>query len=71
MLYLTLITFGVFLLFWFGDLYLTLKTVKHLAIQYHLFHKKLERDNSNLKLLNKVIQNKTTFTPFGITKTEQ
>ncbi len=31
MLYLTLITFGVFVLFWAGDLYLTLKTVKHLG----------------------------------------
>ncbi len=30
MLYLVLITFGVFVLFWLGDLYLTLKTVKHL-----------------------------------------
>lgn len=31
MLYLILITFGVFVLFWLGDLYLTLKTVKHLG----------------------------------------
>ena len=30
MLYLVLIMFGVFVLFWLGDLYLTLKTVKHL-----------------------------------------
>lgn len=31
MLYLILITFGVFLLFWLGDLYLTLKIVKRLG----------------------------------------
>jgi hypothetical protein len=31
MLYLILITFVVFLLFWLGDLYLTLKIVKHLG----------------------------------------
>ncbi len=31
MFYLTLVTLGVFLLFWFGDLYLTIKTVKHLG----------------------------------------
>ena len=31
MLYLILITFGVFVIFWLGDLYLTLKTVKHLG----------------------------------------
>lgn len=30
-LYLILITFGVFVLFWLGDLYLTLKTVKYLG----------------------------------------
>lgn len=29
--YLLLITFGVFIIFWLGDLYLTLKTVKHLG----------------------------------------
>mgnify|MGYP001573989451 CR=1 FL=1 len=31
MFYLILITFGVFVLFWLGDLYLTLKTIKHLG----------------------------------------
>lgn len=31
MIYLTLITFFVFLLFWLGDLYLTIKTVKKLG----------------------------------------
>src|SRR3989339_1700785 len=30
MLYLILITFGVFIVFWWGDLYLTLITFKHL-----------------------------------------
>jgi hypothetical protein len=30
MLYLTLITFGVFLIFWLGDFYLTIKTTKFL-----------------------------------------
>ena len=44
------------------------KTVKHLAIQYHLFHKKLERDKTNLDYLNQVIENKTTYTPYGINK---
>lgn len=44
------------------------QTVKHLAIQYHLFHKKLERDKANLDYLNQVIENKTTYTPYGINK---
>lgn len=42
------------------------KTVKHLAIQYHLFHKKLERDKANMEYLYQVIENKTTYTPYGI-----
>ncbi|MBU8892028.1 MAG: glycosyltransferase [Bacteroidales bacterium] len=44
------------------------KSIKHLAIQYHLFHKKLERDKANLEYLNQVIENKTTYTPYGINK---
>jgi len=44
------------------------KSVKHLAIQYHLYHKKLERDKANMEYLNDVIENKTTFTPYGINK---
>ena len=44
------------------------KSVKHLAIQYHLFHKKLERDKANMEYLNQVIENNTTFTPYGINK---
>lgn len=44
------------------------KSVKHLAIQYHLFHNKLERDKANMEYLNQVIKNKTTFTPYGINK---
>lgn len=42
------------------------KTLKHLAIQYHLYHKKLIRDDQNMKYLNDVINNKTTYTPYGI-----
>ena len=44
------------------------KTVKHLAIQYHLFHKKLKRNKENLIILNENIRNKVTYTPFGIKK---
>lgn len=35
-LYLILITFGVFIVFWLGDLYLTLKTVKRLGKEIEL-----------------------------------
>ena len=36
MLYLVLITFGIFVLFWLGDLYLTLKTVKYIDKQIEI-----------------------------------
>ena len=36
MIYLILIIFGVFLLFWFGDFYLTRKTIKHLGHKVEL-----------------------------------
>ena len=44
------------------------KSVKHLAIQYHLFHKTLERDPQNQKLLDEVIREKSTYTPYGINR---
>lgn len=44
------------------------KPIKHLAIQYHIFHKKLKRDKANMVYLNDVIKNKTTYTPYGIIK---
>ncbi|NOY36522.1 MAG: glycosyltransferase [Chlorobi bacterium] len=43
-------------------------SVKHLAIQYHLCHEVLKRDSENLKLLEEVIREKTTKTPYGINK---
>lgn len=44
------------------------KAVKHLAIQYHLYHEKLKRDKENIKFLNEVTENKTTYTPYGLKK---
>lgn len=43
-----------------------IKPVKHLAIQYHLYHKTLPRDKTNMDYLNEVIRRKITFTPYGI-----
>lgn len=45
------------------------KTLKHLAIQYHLYHKTLLRDPSNLDILNDNKKNNVSYTPFGIRKT--
>lgn len=45
-----------------------IKTVKHIAIQYHLFHKPLERNHKNLVLLEENLKNKLTYTYYGIKK---
>lgn len=42
--------------------------VKHLAIQYHLYHQQLERESDNLKIFEEVKSTNTIFTPFGIKK---
>lgn len=45
-----------------------LKTVKNMAIQYHLYHKKLERLSANLAIFEEVKKSKTIFTPHGLVK---
>lgn len=47
----------------------TIKTLKHLAIQYHLFHQTLPRPSINQAILQGNIEKRITFTPFGIKKT--
>lgn len=47
-----------------------IKTLKHRAIQYHLFHEKLERNTVNLEIFEKTKRNKIAYTPFGINKPE-
>ena len=48
------------------------KTLKFLAIQYHLWHKKLTREMTpqNMKILEEAIENKTIFTAYGIDKSK-
>nr|WP_321406983.1 glycosyltransferase [uncultured Carboxylicivirga sp.] len=45
------------------------KAVKHLAIQYHLFHKTLPRDEKFRSILEDHIKNKIYWTEYGLTKT--
>lgn len=45
-----------------------IKSINHIAVQYHLYHKPQERLQKNLLLFDKVRLEKTIFTPFGITK---
>ncbi len=44
------------------------KTVKNIAIVYHLYHKKLERESSNRSIYDEVIEKQQIITPFGIKK---
>ncbi len=44
-------------------------SLNHIAVQYHLYHKLLERPQENLTLFNKIKEEKLSFTPYGINKT--
>lgn len=46
----------------------TVKSLNHIAIQYHLYHKPQERPQKNLTLFENAKKDKTFFTPFGIRK---
>lgn len=45
-----------------------IKSLNHIAVQYHLYHKLQERPQKNLILFENVKKNKTFFTPHGIQK---
>jgi glycosyltransferase involved in cell wall biosynthesis len=45
-----------------------IKSINHIAVQYHLFHKLQERPQRNLALFEEIQKNKLAFTPFGLTK---
>lgn len=45
-----------------------IKSLNHIAVQYHLYHKLQERPQKNLILFENVKKNKTFFTPYGIQK---
>ncbi|WP_224996824.1 glycosyltransferase [Cesiribacter sp. SM1] len=44
------------------------RSVKNYAIQYHLYHRKLQRPTVNADILAQVKQDKIAFTPFGVKK---
>ncbi len=45
-----------------------IKSVNHIAIQYHLYHKLQERPQKNLDLFEEVKRKPIHFTPFGLNK---
>jgi glycosyltransferase involved in cell wall biosynthesis len=47
---------------------LKVKSLNHIAVQYHLYHKLQERLQKNLDLFEDVKKDKLAFTKFGITK---
>lgn len=52
---------------------ITIKTLKFAGIQYHLYHKKLERTNylESMKILEANDEGCVTYTPYGIEKIEE
>jgi glycosyltransferase involved in cell wall biosynthesis len=44
------------------------KSLNHIAVQYHLYHKLQERLQKNLDLFEQVKKQKLAFTPFGLKK---
>jgi glycosyltransferase involved in cell wall biosynthesis len=44
------------------------KSVNHIAVQYHLYHKLQERLQKNLDLFEEVKKSRIAFTPFGLKK---
>jgi Glycosyltransferases, probably involved in cell wall biogenesis len=45
-----------------------IQSVNHIAVQYHLHHKKQPRPQKNLDLFEKIKESNLPFTPFGIKK---
>jgi len=46
------------------------RMVKNMAIQYHLFHKRLNRGSDNLKIFEEVLNTNVIITPYGLIKPE-
>jgi len=44
------------------------KSLNHIAVQYHLYHKLQERLQKNLDLFGEVKKSNLTYTPFGLIK---
>ncbi|MFA3784024.1 glycosyltransferase [Melioribacteraceae bacterium 4301-Me] len=47
---------------------LKIKSLNHIAVQYHLYHQLQERKKTNIELFDQVRKNKIAYTPFGINK---
>jgi GT2 family glycosyltransferase len=43
-----------------------IRSVRNLAIQYHLYHKLLSRKNNNHLIFEETRRNKISFTPYGL-----
>lgn len=47
---------------------ISIKSVNHMAVQYHLYHVLQQRPQENLDLFRKIMESKVSFTPYGISK---
>lgn len=43
-----------------------IRSVRNLAVQYHLYHKLLSRENNNYLIFEETRRNKISFTPYGL-----
>ncbi len=46
----------------------TIESLNHIAVQYHLYHKLQDRPQINLDLFEQVKMEKTPYTPYGLEK---
>jgi glycosyltransferase involved in cell wall biosynthesis len=47
-----------------------IKSVRNLAVQYHLYHKLLDRKNENQKIFEETKKNKAAFTSYGLIRNQ-
>jgi hypothetical protein len=47
-----------------------IRSLKHIAIQYHLYHEKLVRDQKNREMLEHTKKSGVSYTPYGIKKAQ-
>ncbi|NJK94468.1 MAG: hypothetical protein HC905_05630 [Bacteroidales bacterium] len=50
----------------FGLIGIKNQSLKHIAIQYHTYHKTLDRVSGNAEIYQKTVDEKIWYTPFGI-----
>ena len=45
-----------------------IRSIRNLAVQYHLYHQMLSRENNNYLILEETKRNRISFTPYGLSR---